>query len=346
MAVSEGPESETLQTRATPADERSSRGALASAADACMNVSLIISTYNDPVALRRCLLGFSVQTRPADQIIVADDGSRPDTLGLLRSGVFDGLPIEHVWHQDAGWRKQRILNLALNHCSGDYVVFCDGDTIPRRDFLESHLRHARPRTFVSGSMVDVPADVHAGFTDDSIRDNAVFSADFLAARWPGVARHRLRLHPGRLERPLNVLTWRYCTLRGSNFSAWRSDMLAINGFDETFSYGSDDRELGVRLRNSGVWSRWLKYSLVQLHLSHPRGAHDPERLRWQRRRFRSLFFTGVSRIEAGADVAVARALGEGIPYRHTRLPAPGEVAPRITRLPRRHAEPSARRRAA
>ena len=314
-----------------------------------MNVSLIISTYNDPSSLRRCLLGFSVQTRPADQIIVSDDGSRPDTLNMLRSPDFSGLPIEHVWHQDAGWRKQRILNLSLNHCTGDYVVFCDGDSIPRRDFIEAHLRHSRPRTFLSGSMIDIPMDVHPRFTDHDIRTNSVFSADFLASRWPGAARHRLRLHPGRLETPLNVLTWRYCTLRGSNASAWRSDLLAVNGFDETFSYGSEDRELGVRLRNAGVSSRWLKYSLVQLHLGHPRGAHDPQRIRQQRQRFRARFFTGVSRIESGVDTVVASALQEAVPYRHTRLtrlPAADPLPPSILFPSRAAPGLPARRRAA
>ena len=48
---------------------------------------------------------------------------------------------------DRGWQKNTILNLALRHCRGDYLIFLDGDTIPRRDFVESHLNNARKKTF-------------------------------------------------------------------------------------------------------------------------------------------------------------------------------------------------------
>lgn len=309
-----------------------------------MSVSLVISTYNDTISLRRCLLGVLVQTRQPDQIIVSDDGSKRETLEVLQSPDFASLPIEHVWQADAGFRRPRALNLSLNHCQGDYVVFCDGDCVPRADFVEAHLRHARPRTFVSGSIVDIPREVHPRFTEDQILDNTVFSSTFLESLWPGASRYRRRLAPGRWETLLNTLTYRYCTLRGSNFSAWRDDILGVNGFDELFGYGSDDREFGVRLRNSGVSSKWVKFSLIQLHLGHPRGWVDPARAARQRWKFRMLFLTGTTRVEPGIDTAVARALREdSVPYRHAvvhRGDAP--VAVPMTRPDRRVPAPARR----
>jgi glycosyltransferase involved in cell wall biosynthesis len=280
-----------------------------------MRVSLVISTYNEPAALRRCLLGVSVQTRMPDQIVVSDDGSADDTRHVLFRAEFAGLPLEHVWQEDAGWRKPRVMNLSLAHCTGDYVIFCDGDCVPRSDFIASHLRYSRPRTFLSGSIVDVPPQVHPRLTDEQILDNSAFSWAVLESLCPRMRRQRLRLHPGRWEPLLNLVTHRYCTLRGSNFSVWRVDLLRVNGCDENFGYGSEDRELGVRLRNAGVSSRWLKYSLVQLHLGHARHP-DAARLKRQRRRFRRLFFTGATRVEPGIDTAVARGRDAAVPSRH------------------------------
>lgn len=273
-----------------------------------MRVSLVISTYNSPASLHRCLLGFLVQTHRPAQVIVADDGSTADTAAVLRSPVFAPLAIEHVWQPDCGWRKSRVMNLALAHCHGDYVVVSDGDCIPRRDFIAAHMGHARPRTFLSGSMINLPRDCHAAIPDAAILDHSIFTPAGLAPYLPraDLRSLRLRLAPGRWEGLLNRLTARWCVLRGSNFSAWRSDLLEVNGFDESFVYGKEDRELGLRLRNAGVGSRWLKYSLVQLHLDHDRAWVDVDRYREQRRRLRDLRRNGVTRVEPGIDTAPRR----------------------------------------
>jgi glycosyltransferase involved in cell wall biosynthesis len=285
-----------------------------------MRVALVISTYNDVASLRRCLLGVLAQTRMPDQVIVADDGSTPETLHLLRAREFATLPLEHVWQHDDRWRKPKALNLSLAHCTGDYAVFLDGDCIPRADYVAAHVRHARPRTFVSGGQVPIPIDVHPLIPDAAILDQRAFSADYLAALWPGITRFRRRLQPGRWEGLLNLFTYRYCTLRGSNFSAWMADIRRINGFDESFGYGGEDREFGVRLRNTGVASRWLKYSLVQLHLNHRQGWVDPQVAARQRWKFRRLFLTRATRTEPGIDTAIARGRVEDpVPFRHTVL---------------------------
>jgi glycosyltransferase involved in cell wall biosynthesis len=271
-----------------------------------MKTSIVIATYNSPESLRKCLLSLRVQTRRPDEIIIADDGSGDATRRVVETFQAEFPRTQHVWHEDRGWTKPVILNLALTRVTADYVIFCDGDCVLRRDFVESHCRHARHRCFISGNPVEVPASVHAGFHDEDILTNRVFQFDCLQ-QYGGIrSKFRCRLHPGRWESLLNLATYRYCVFHGSNASAWLSDILSINGFDETFKYGSDDREFGVRLRNAGVRSRWLKHSLVQLHLGHPR-RYCREQRQENRRRLRRLFFSGTTRIDEGIDTAVARA---------------------------------------
>ena len=271
-----------------------------------MSVSVVISTYNNPSGLRMCLLGMLSQTVLPDQIIIADDGSRLSDYSFLTETLFSSLPIDTVWHPDHGWQKNTILNLAVRHCRGDYLIFCDGDTIPRKDFVESHLKNARPKTFLSGAGIDVPKHVYKTFTDSQITENTVFRPSFLTDVWPEARKHSLRFHSGIWEKSLNIVTWRYCVLRGSNFSLWRNDIESVNGFDESYGYGSEDRELGVRLRNRGVASRWLKFSLIQLHLSHEKGYIDPKLVRQQRWKIRKLFFTQKKQIHQGLATACER----------------------------------------
>jgi hypothetical protein len=91
-----------------------------------------------------------------------------------------------------------------------------------------------------------------------------------------------------LARCLDTITVRPGVLVGANASAWKKDVLAVNGFDETHTYGSDDKDLGVRMTNNGVKSRRLKYSLVCVHLAHPRAYASPEQIRENKRKLRQV----------------------------------------------------------
>src|SRR5690606_30264778 len=74
----------------------------------------------------------------------------------------------------------------------------------------------------------------------------------------------------------NLLTPTTPSWNGHNASGWKSDIVAINGFDERMQYGGQDRELGERLVNYGITPKQIRYSTVCLHLDHPRGYATPE----------------------------------------------------------------------
>lgn len=276
---------------------------------ATMKTAVVISTYNNPEPLRKTLLGFLAQTYTDFAILVADDGSDDRVRGLLAEPIFDPLPIQHVWHEDRGFRLSAIRNRAIAQSTAEYLIFCDADCVPRDDYVESHIRHARPNYFIAGARVNIPAAVHQTFSDEEILSQRIFDAGFLAGKRAALKRYRWRLSRGsRWESCLNWLTFRYCVFSGSNSSAWRDDLLAVNGFDESFTgYGSEDRDIGIRLHNNGVRSRYLKFSLVQMHLDHPQSYLDPVVAAENRRRFRARKTDRTTRIAVGVDTVTARA---------------------------------------
>jgi hypothetical protein len=74
---------------------------------------------------------------------------------------------------------------------------------------------------------------------------------------------------------MNLVTPAKATWNGGNASAWREDILAVNGFNEKMQYGGLDREFGERLFNFGLKARQIRYSAIVLHLDHDRPYADP-----------------------------------------------------------------------
>ena len=75
-----------------------------------VSVSVILSTYNAVAWLEKVMWGFNAQTFRNFELVIADDGSGPETAVLIeqmRSTVF--YPIQHIWQEDEGFQKSRIL---------------------------------------------------------------------------------------------------------------------------------------------------------------------------------------------------------------------------------------------
>lgn len=251
-----------------------------------MRISVILSTYNQPQWLEKSLWGYAQQTERPLEILVADDGSGPETREVIAAARrASGLNLRHVWHEDDGFRKTVILNKALAEARGDYLVFSDGDAIPRADYLATHRRCARPGWFLSGGLVRLPLSVSRLVTRNDVQSGRCFCAQWVrehtAADEPRPKLLKLTAR-GAAAEALNRLTPTRATWNGCNASCWREDALRVRGFDERMQYGGEDREFGERLRNLGLRSAQLRYTAICVHLEHGRGYVRPEM--WERNR--------------------------------------------------------------
>jgi len=237
-----------------------------------LKASLIISTYNQPKWLEKVLWSYENQIEKDFEIIIADDGSTNETKAVIQQFVDNtSLKIKHFWHEDNGFQKTVILNKAIKEATSDYLIFTDGDCIARNDFVSTHLKLRKENYALSGGTIRLTEQVSKDIDEDEIKTNICFNKDWLLAKGQPKSFKLNKLTKSDFKASfLNTFTPTKATFDGGNVSAWKSNVLAVNGFDERMQYGGEDRELGERMMNNGVKFLQVRYSVITLHLFHKR----------------------------------------------------------------------------
>jgi glycosyltransferase involved in cell wall biosynthesis len=245
-----------------------------------MNITVIIATYNKVDWLEKVLYGYSVQNYENFEVIIADDGSTSETSALIKK-FKETFPVNitHAWHEDKGYRRQKILNEAIQMAAYDYILFTDGDCIPRPDFIATHAKFAERGYFLSGGYCKLPMDMSIAIQKDDIISGRCFQVNWLKTKGVLGKKNQLKLLRNEsIANFLDIITPTGATFNNCNSSAWKEDLIAINGYDERMQYGGPDRELGERLMNKGIKSKQIRYKAICLHLDHARGYKTKESL--------------------------------------------------------------------
>lgn len=238
-----------------------------------MKASVIFSTYKAEAWLEKVLWGFFAQTFKDFEIIVADDGSGEETRVLLdRMRQASPVPLHHVWQPDDGFQKCRILNKAIAKSSHPYLIFTDGDCIPRADFVEQHIQRSEHGVYLSGGYFKLPMSISQRITREDVETQRAFDLEWLVAQGLKKTHKSMKLTAdGAWAQFLNWASPAKPTWNGHNASCHREFVLAVNGFDERMQYGGEDCEFGDRLLNLGLKAKRIRYSAICLHLDHARG---------------------------------------------------------------------------
>lgn len=236
-------------------------------------LSIIISTYNSEKWLQKVIWGYNTQTYKHFEIVIADDGSKKGTKQLieqLRKEVF--FTIQHVWQEDNGFRKCKILNKAIRVCNFDYIIMTDGDCIPRKDFVQVHFENRKKDFFLSGGYSKLPMLLSEKITQQDIESQNCFDLKWLKEQGvPKKFKKKKLVVDSEKAKFLNKITTTKASWNGHNSSGWKKDILAVNGFDERMQYGGEDREMGHRLYFKGIKGIQIRYSAICVHLDHERG---------------------------------------------------------------------------
>jgi glycosyltransferase involved in cell wall biosynthesis len=229
-----------------------------------LKVSVVITTYNRPNYLYKVLKGFLEQTIIPDEIIVADDGSKEDTTKVIEQIKKNtDVRILHVWHEDLGFRRSVIINKAIAQSIGEYIISCDDDSIPCKEFVDDHIRYSEKGYFIQGHRVLLGEMVSYKFESQKI--------SFWYLLKLALKREAKNIHNAiRFYIPLIKKNRSLKGIKGCNLSFFKKDFIAVNGYNEDFQgWGMEDSELAVRFYKYGLKRKDLRFRACVFHLYHP-----------------------------------------------------------------------------
>jgi len=230
-----------------------------------LKLSLVITTYNNPVALKKVMDSILAQTRPPDEVFIADDGSDKETFHIVKNfSEVASFPVVHVWHEHKGFRAAKIRNKAIKQTSGDYIILLDGDCVANRHFVSDHLLLAEKGYFIQGKRVFVNKDFVKIFNHEHA--NSALTLIELALRGKISNIHHLIRFPCSLSVKNKNLTG----VKSCNMSFFKRDILVVNGFNEDFvGWGDEDSELAWRFFRYGLAKKVNPFMTICFHLWHP-----------------------------------------------------------------------------
>lgn len=235
--------------------------------------SVIVSFYNKIDYLKLVLAGFEIQTEKDFEIIIADDGSNQNVVNQIQN-IFQNYSfrIKHIWQEDKGFRKNKILNKSILAAESDYLIFIDGDCIPHSYFVEGHLSNSEKNKILTGRRVNLSEKISNQLTEEKIKQKYL-EKNFSVLLFDGLFRKSYDVEKGIFIKNkffLRLLNSKSRGILGCNFSLFKDDIVEINGFDERYEAPSigEDSDVQFRLELVGKRIKSINHIAIQYHLHH------------------------------------------------------------------------------
>jgi len=242
-----------------------------------LRFTVVLATYRRSEVLDVVLHGLAAQRGASFEVIVADDGSGEEVARVVERWR-SRLDLKHVWQPDEGFRKARVLDLAALAADSDYLVFLDGDCVPRQGFMQAVRRGARPGWFLSTKRIMLGERFSVRVTRTGLPIWRWSAFDWLI-RAPHEVGRPGYLVPVRDRRRAWRARQRDFAPPGLAYSfvgVFRTDFETVNGYDTRCLRADDgeDQDLAIRLARSGLRCGWAGSASTVLHLWHPPRSYD------------------------------------------------------------------------
>ncbi len=243
------------------------------AVDKKMKISVIISVYKNTAALELVLKSLANQTVLADEIIISEDGNSKEVKEFVKTLNYHN--IVHLSQEDDGWRKAIAVNRSIKSSIGEYLIFIDGDVVPHKRFIEGHLECSESKKVCCGKRSELGEGMTKKIYDHELSIDELgnsYIRKVISLHKDGIRHYEEGIYIS----PTGFINQKFLKDRlvkyiiGCNFSCYKTDLEAINGFDEDYRYPAvgEDIDLGWRFRGLGIELKSCRNTAIVYHLWH------------------------------------------------------------------------------
>ena len=202
-----------------------------------MKISVAVPVRNEADNIEKLIRRLLTQTRPPDEIVIADGGSTDSTVEIVADFIDKGAPVRLIRAGEALPGRGR--NLASAAASSDWLAFIDGGIEPDADWLE---------TLESKAKQDASIDVVYGgceaVIDSFFTECAAIAYLFPPVRRPGIIARRRFIASSLMKK-----------------SVW----LSVGGFPEDLR-SAEDHVFMNRIEGAGFNQTYEPRAIVRWHL--------------------------------------------------------------------------------
>ena len=112
-------------------------------------VSIIIPVYNSEKYISKCLDSVLSQTYENIEVLVINDGSKDDSINILKEYEKKDKRIILIDKQNEGVSTTR--NLGIKKATGDFIMFIDNDDYIDRDYIFNYMNNYKDEDIIIGS---------------------------------------------------------------------------------------------------------------------------------------------------------------------------------------------------
>lgn len=259
--------------------------------------SLIISVYNNTRNLELIFYALSIQSfhevmdyHKGFEVLVADDGSGDEMKNFISEWrEKNKFKINHIWQEDKGFRKNKILNECIRQSKTDYLIFIDGDCIPHSDFVKAHFENREKNTVLCGRRVNLTKSISNKINKENILNLKYQKIKLAEVVYSALNKDKINFNFNieegfifKNETLRKAITNKDEHILGCNFSIHKQLLEKINGFDENYQGPGlgEDSDIEFRLRLINTKFKSVRNLAVQFHLYHEKTVENPANMEY------------------------------------------------------------------
>jgi glycosyltransferase involved in cell wall biosynthesis len=233
-----------------------------------ITVNVFVSVYKNIPFLRKVLDSIEKQVYKNFTVTIAEDGCLEEMRNFIAKLDYS-FSISHLYQEDKGFRKNKILNEGLKKNTAELCVFIDGDCILHPKFIYEYVK------CFDGSSVMFSKRTNLDHKTTQVLLN---SKIIKPSKWTMIINKSTRVEDSFYLPFKPVLKTKKPRLMGCNMAIPFSTLKLINGFDEDYEitgYG-EDCDIEWRMLKQGFSFLHLKYRAIQFHLFHERPNREDQ----------------------------------------------------------------------